>query len=97
MAEKIDMGMDRSDSRIHVTPKTSHPKSSKLIANTAHGASMTVPGGNKPDGWATLRGSKGMGTPGGPMMAEEYGKGSGQMQKHPTPSFSIPRTKPKVL
>jgi len=55
---------------------------------------MEVPGGNRPDGWTTFGG--GGGKTGGGFRSDEYGK-SGQKQTHPTPSFSIPRTKPDKL
>lgn len=86
------MGMKTSDSRVNVTPTTSAPSSSKVTANTAHGAKVSMPERNKPSGWVTFGG--GGSRTGGDMRTEEYGK-SGQQQKHPTPVFSIPRTMPK--
>lgn len=86
------MGMSTSKSRINVEPSTKEPKASKVISGSAHGASMEPRG--TPDGWA-----KGYGGPGNTkqgMRTEEYGK-SGQMQKHPTPKFSIPRKMPEKL
>ena len=40
-------GMDSSGSRINVTPKTSEPKASKLVSNSAHGANMAIPAGGQ--------------------------------------------------
>lgn len=87
------MGLSTSGSRINVKPTTSTPPSSKVTANTAHGASMEPRKGNKPDGWAAGYGG---GNTGGSMRSEDYGK-SGQKQAMPSLSFNPKGKSPKRL
>lgn len=79
-----------SSSRINLSPTTSKPKSSKVVSNSAHGASMETRG--SPDGWAAGFGGSGNTKQG--MCTEEWGK-SGKQQKTPSLKFDIPRKMPE--
>lgn len=85
-------GFETSKSRVNLTPTTKTPPSSKVIASSAHGASMEPRSGNKPSGWA---GNLGGGDTAKGMCSEEYAK-SGKEQKKPALEFSPKGPKPSA-